>query len=1065
MSFICMLFFKLVHAQEGKPNYFRGAPGDDVFATPTVKAFHESNLVPENLYTGKVNVSIPLYQITIGGIQVPISLHYDTSGIKVSDIASNVGLGWSLQANGSILKVVRDLSDDDFYGTGYSVADDTGDNAGSYEQIVVQMGYHRGKSPEPYSYYEPGIGTVHATSADAAEISKIDSSPDIFYVNAPGLSSKFYLKDTNPTDNTTPFAQRSFNGEFLDHSGVKLTHPAQRTQTTVSRLMDISLGNEPASFYTNNTPFYNYQYLGFPSFEVVNTTGLLYTFDVRDYAETAHQGWNNTAFLGLSTANWNLSKITDPIHNREVHFQYESYFKQEPEVVKNITATHQNPISTEDRYDYYYTPISDVSLTSGTWDMHFQSSITTYTPKAHRLTKIVWDQGTVDFIYGHDRLDDLGEKALTQIIVKNNAGQIIKHFKLAYTYFDSLENCNEKECKRLRLDSVKELATNAASTIVKTHSFEYNYQYPLPRRDSFQRDFLGYFNNNGFEWSSTDDTEIPPNATLHFYKNQGSNSVLPFKRTNGSNYRKINGAYSLEANSYSLTATLKKITYPTGGSSEFEYENHRFNLQGAEYIAGGARVKKQILDDGRGSIREILYQYTHSNGNSSGYVNRMPTFAYINKYSDAPSNYSFHHFSMTAPENDWKRYFTYFDKTKNSLELTDGSFVGYARVVKKEIGNGYSEYLFSASNTYPNLQGTTVNADNVNNTNIFLTNNSSYPSLNVIDQDIKRGKPISVKYFSESGIAKQSISYDYNYHVFDTIDLEYRTTISGSPFSQGATAGVFYHNSQLHIERNLNTRVVTTNYLDNGSYTSTKEFVYDSNYPFIKEQRLLTNQTIEKTLFSYPFEQAVSSQPYMSELISQNRVATPVEYKIIRDENNQSQLLSKASYSFDVYQGIVNHKSSFVAKGNNNLIPLSTIDKRDAHGNVLEYHNENGMHFCLIWGYNDTRPIVKIENASYADLTNTQNDIIAVIKQAAENDVDPSSEQDLRVATQNLRDAMPTSNITAYTYDPLIGITSKSDPRGYTVFYQYDEFNRLKAVKDSDKNLISSHEYHFKNND
>lgn len=1065
MNFLCIAFLQFINAQDGKPNYFRGAPGDDVFATPSVKAFHESNLIPENLYTGKINVGIPIYDISIGDINIPISLSYNTSGIKVSDIASNVGLGWSLNAGGSILKVVRDLPDDDFYGTGYAVPDDTGDNAGSYETIVSQIGYHRGKSPEPFSYYEVPTGWVHSDSEAAAEWSKIDSSPDFFYVNAPGLSSKFYLEDKFPTNNTTPFANRKFNAIFLDHSGIKVQNQIQRTTSVIPRLIDLSFGNNPADFHQNGTAFYNYEYLDFPSFEVVNTNGLKYIFDTKDYSEVVSQGFRNSANKGLSSTNWNLSKIIDPIHNREVNFEYEAYFKATGEAVKNITASYQDPSSTDDRYDYYYTPVADVSLTSGTYDMHFQSSVSTHTTKANRLKKITWDEGTVEFIYGLHRIDDLGEKALTEILVKNNLGQLVKHVEFEYSYFNSLENCNEKECKRLRLDKVKELPIGNTTVNAKEHSFDYNYENPLPRRDSFQRDYLGYFNNNGFEWSSSDQSIVPPNAILHFYKNQGGNSVLPFKRTNGTNYRKINGQYSLESNAYSLTATLKKITYPTGGSSEFEYETHRFNLQGAVYIAGGARIKKQILHDGRGGTREIQYEYTNANGSSSGYINRMPTFAYINKYSDAPSNYSFHHFSMTAPENDWKRYFTYFDKTKNSLELTDGNFVGYARVVKKETGNGYSEYIYTASNTHPNELEITVNADNTNNPYVFLTSNSSYPSLNVIDYDIKRGKLISEKHVTENGQDKKYVVYQYDYDIFNTVNLDYRTTVSGSPFTQGGTAGVFYHTSAINVERNLNTKVITTDYLDNGNFSTTQEIIYDTNYPFVKEKRLIADQSIEKSVFAYPFNLEVSNEPYVNSLVTQNRIATPVSHKSIRILNNQSQLLSRTKYSFDVFEGIINHKSNQSAKATNDFTTISTIDKRDANGNVLEYHNENGIHICLVWGYGNTKPVAKIENASYANFTGTQNDIILAVQHTSDNDIDDTSEEFLRQTSQNLRDAFPSANVSTFTYDPLIGFTSMTDARGYTMYYQYDEFNRLKAVKDADKNLISTNEYNYKNND
>ncbi|WP_046759382.1 hypothetical protein, partial [Kordia jejudonensis] len=76
---------------------------------------------------------------------------------------------------------------------------DTGDNAGSINDIVVQMGYHRGKSTEPFTYYLSG--NLRSASTDFVdEIQKVDSSPDFYFVNAPGLSSKFYLEDKFPTD-------------------------------------------------------------------------------------------------------------------------------------------------------------------------------------------------------------------------------------------------------------------------------------------------------------------------------------------------------------------------------------------------------------------------------------------------------------------------------------------------------------------------------------------------------------------------------------------------------------------------------------------------------------------------------------------------------------------------------------------------------------------------------------------------------------------------------------------------------------------------------------------------
>ncbi|WP_192085664.1 RHS repeat protein [Algoriphagus sp. Y33] len=54
--------------------------------------------------------------------------------------------------------------------------------------------------------------------------------------------------------------------------------------------------------------------------------------------------------------------------------------------------------------------------------------------------------------------------------------------------------------------------------------------------------------------------------------------------------------------------------------------------------------------------------------------------------------------------------------------------------------------------------------------------------------------------------------------------------------------------------------------------------------------------------------------------------------------------------------------------------------------------------------------------------------------------------------------------MTSYTYEPLVGMTSKTDPRGYTLIYEYDSANRLKTVKNEDGHILEHYEYNYAGN-
>ena len=119
--------------------------------------------------------------------------------------------------------------------------------------------------------------------------------------------------------------------------------------------------------------------------------------------------------------------------------------------------------------------------------------------------------------------------------------------------------------------------------------------------------------------------------------------------------------------------------------------------------------------------------------------------------------------------------------------------------------------------------------------------------------------------------------------------------------------------------------------------------------------------------------------------------------------------------------------------------------------------------YTYIWGYNNSIPVAKIENINYADISGT------VISNIQDHSFTNSSEySDIQADVNYLKTQLSSLindaryMVTLYTYDPLIGMTSQTDPNGITTYYEYDDFGRLRNVKDKDDNILKHLEYQYK---
>lgn len=134
--------------------------------SPTAASLGKYGDIPVSQNTGLPSISVPIHTVQSGELQMQVSLGYHSSGIKVGEEASWVGLGWSLNAGGVITRTVRGRPDE------------------MPEKIL---------SPTPLYNVTSNPVTNMGEFVQLTNIAEnnIDSQPDIFFYNIGGKSGKF----------------------------------------------------------------------------------------------------------------------------------------------------------------------------------------------------------------------------------------------------------------------------------------------------------------------------------------------------------------------------------------------------------------------------------------------------------------------------------------------------------------------------------------------------------------------------------------------------------------------------------------------------------------------------------------------------------------------------------------------------------------------------------------------------------------------------------------------------------------------------------------------------------
>jgi YD repeat-containing protein len=136
----------------------------------------------------------------------------------------------------------------------------------------------------------------------------------------------------------------------------------------------------------------------------------------------------------------------------------------------------------------------------------------------------------------------------------------------------------------------------------------------------------------------------------------------------------------------------------------------------------------------------------------------------------------------------------------------------------------------------------------------------------------------------------------------------------------------------------------------------------------------------------------------------------------------------------------------------NTLETEGTIDLYDSKGNILQFTGKGGVVTSVIWGYNYLYPVAQVVGAAYTN-------VVAQLTGGSVTALQAMDGTTLQTELNNIRTNLPAAQVTSYTYKPMTGVTSVTDPNNKTNTYVYDAFNRLQVVKDQDGNAVKKNDY------
>ncbi|SIS86455.1 hypothetical protein [Belliella pelovolcani] len=497
--------------------------------SPEAARITQFDLHPANIYTGTQAVNIPLYSMDFEGAPISLNLLYHASGIRVSENAGNVGLGWSISPVGSITRIVK----------GY-------DDLANYSQTnrAIQ-GYLHDTQTVPPGFNYNWWNTYLASG-------KRDTEPDIFSYSFLNSSGKFIFNKKVNSSSPVTVTKLEKNTDKIEYnvSGNTFTITDENGFKAIFSVKEYStsVGGTCLGFWQNCD------------------------MNLIDFNQTILDG-------GRLVTTWYLSKIVSPL-GKELNFNYDinpsngfsDYLSISPfnwSEFDSFEASYGSYIP-NNNYGYSRQIFENVyisSIQSSDYDLNItfnygdRLDIEKFVSPNQNSTF----QGWLSRIQ-QDRNNYLGiiknPKKLQNITISNLSTPITfsKQILFNQSYFNP--NAIDKiKFSRLRLNSV----------LIGDQKYDFTYFEGLPSKESKGIDYWGYYNGRDNNTALKPVTPLLPSLNIDY----------PGYIDDNYYYQTPNRSANFE---FGKAGLLTSVTYPTGGKSTFEYEAHQYKLEGSEIV-------------------------------------------------------------------------------------------------------------------------------------------------------------------------------------------------------------------------------------------------------------------------------------------------------------------------------------------------------------------------------------------------------------------------------------------------------------------------------------------------